>query len=64
MSHDSYSQEFTSASEKETSRIAKDFADILQMGDVVALKGELGSGKTFFVKKVAEDISIILISIV
>ncbi|OPX25748.1 MAG: tRNA (adenosine(37)-N6)-threonylcarbamoyltransferase complex ATPase subunit type 1 TsaE [Candidatus Cloacimonas sp. 4484_140] len=56
MAHDSYSQEFTSASEKETTQIAKDFADILQMGDVVALKGELGSGKTFFVKKVAEEL--------
>jgi len=56
MAHDSYFQEFISASEKETSRIAKDFADILQMGDIVALKGELGSGKTFFVKKVVAEL--------
>lgn len=47
MAHDSYSQEFTSGSENETSQIAKDFAEILQMGDVVALRGELGSGKNF-----------------
>ncbi len=56
MAHDSYSQEFTSGSENETSQIAKDFAEILQMGDVVALRGELGSGKTFFVKKVVEKL--------
>jgi len=32
------------------------FADLLKIGDVVALKGELGSGKTFFVKKIAEEL--------
>jgi len=47
MARDSYSSEFISTSENETSRIAKDFADLLKIGDVVALKGELGSGKTF-----------------
>ncbi len=56
MSRDSYSSEHVSASEEETSRIAKDFADQLKIGDVVALKGELGSGKTFFVKKIAEEL--------
>ncbi|MDP8314130.1 MAG: tRNA (adenosine(37)-N6)-threonylcarbamoyltransferase complex ATPase subunit type 1 TsaE [Candidatus Celaenobacter antarcticus] len=56
MARDSYSSEFISTSENETSRIAKDFADLLKIGDVVALKGELGSGKTFFVKKIAEEL--------
>jgi len=56
MAGDSYSSEFISASEEVTSRIAKDFADQLKIGDVVALKGELGSGKTFFVKKIAEEL--------
>ena len=56
MAHDSYFQEFVSAFEKDTTQIAKDFADILQIGDVVALEGELGSGKTFFVKKVVEEL--------
>ena len=56
MAGDSYSSEFISASEEVTSRIAKDFADQLMIGDVVALKGELGSGKTFFVKKIAEEL--------
>lgn len=56
MAHDSYFREYTSSSERETTQIAKDFADILQIGDVVALKGELGSGKTFFVKKVVEEL--------
>ena len=55
MVRDSYSLEITSTSEKETSRIARDFANLLKGGDVVALIGELGSGKTFFVKKIAEE---------
>ncbi|HHE40663.1 MAG TPA: tRNA (adenosine(37)-N6)-threonylcarbamoyltransferase complex ATPase subunit type 1 TsaE, partial [Candidatus Cloacimonetes bacterium] len=56
MVRDSYSLEITSTSEKETSRIARDFANLLKGGDVVALIGELGSGKTFFVKKIAEEL--------
>jgi len=56
MIKDSYSQNYTSSSEKDSAKIAKDFADILQIGDVVTLKGELGSGKTFFVKKVVEEL--------
>lgn len=34
----------------ETGRIARDFAAGLQPGDVVAFYGDLGSGKTFFIK--------------
>ena len=43
-----------SRSESETRRIARTFAKTLQPGDVVALYGELGSGKTQFVKGVCE----------
>jgi len=56
MARDSYSSERISASEEETSLIAKDFTDQMKIGDVVALIGELGSGKTFFVKKIAEEL--------
>jgi len=56
MARDSYSSEFISVSEENTSRIAKDFADQLKIGDVVTLKGGLGSGKTFFVKEIAEEL--------
>jgi len=45
------------ASIKETAKIAEDFANQLQEGDVVALCGELGTGKTFFVRKVAEALN-------
>jgi len=39
------------ASENETETIAKSFAAGLVGGEVVVLSGELGAGKTFFVKK-------------
>ncbi len=35
--------------QEETQKIAKKFAETLQPGDVIALIGELGSGKTTFV---------------
>lgn len=38
-------------SERETETIAKSFAADLTCGDVIVLSGELGAGKTFFVKK-------------
>lgn len=43
-----------SNSEKDTFNIAKKYAETLKKGDVVLLKGELGAGKTAFVKGVAE----------
>ena len=43
---------YTTASEIETTKKAWSFAKTLQRGDVVALYGELGSGKTQFVKGV------------
>lgn len=41
-------------SEKETLKAGKDFAKSLNPGDIVALFGELGSGKTEFVKGICD----------
>ncbi|MBI9070017.1 MAG: tRNA (adenosine(37)-N6)-threonylcarbamoyltransferase complex ATPase subunit type 1 TsaE [Melioribacteraceae bacterium] len=40
-------------SEEETEQVAKQFADILEAGNIIALNGNLGSGKTFFVKAIS-----------
>lgn len=45
---------YISKSEKDTLKIAEKYAATLKKGDVVVLKGELGAGKTAFVKGVAE----------
>lgn len=45
-------------SEEETLSIAKEFAKILQEGDIIALNGDLGTGKTFFVKAVCGEYNI------
>ncbi|MBR5155773.1 MAG: tRNA (adenosine(37)-N6)-threonylcarbamoyltransferase complex ATPase subunit type 1 TsaE [Clostridia bacterium] len=45
---------FESRSEAETVKIAKDFAKTLKPGDIVALAGDLGAGKTAFTKGVAQ----------
>lgn len=44
---------FSSASfnEHDTETIAKSFAKSLRGGEVIVLSGELGAGKTFFIKK-------------
>ncbi len=47
-------QTFTSHSEAETIEIANAFAKSLKPGDIVALRGDLGAGKTAFVKGVAK----------
>lgn len=49
---------YQSGSEAETKKIAKDFAKLLKGGDVVALFGDLGSGKTVFVKGLARGLGI------
>ncbi len=41
--------------EKETEQIARQFAHALLPGDVVLLEGNLGSGKTFFVKALLKN---------
>ena len=46
--------EIITKSEKETINAAKEYAKTLKTGDVVLLKGDLGAGKTEFVKGVAE----------
>lgn len=45
-------------SETETKKIAADFSEIIKEGDVICLYGDLGSGKTFFVKSVCEKFGI------
>lgn len=45
-------------SKVETSTVAADFSKLLNTGDVVCLNGNLGSGKTFFVKSLCKEYSI------
>lgn len=45
---------YESRSEAETTEIAMAFAQDLMPGDIVALRGELGAGKTAFTKGVAK----------
>ncbi len=47
-------REFHTASESETIKVAREFASGLEHGDVVALYGDLGAGKTQFVKGVCD----------
>ena len=47
-------EEHSTFSEQETLAIARAFAARLQRGDVVALLGELGTGKTLFVKGICD----------
>jgi tRNA threonylcarbamoyladenosine biosynthesis protein TsaE len=48
----------TSASERQTREIASAFAATLQPGAVLLLSGDLGAGKTAFVKGLAEGLGI------
>ncbi|NWF51152.1 MAG: tRNA (adenosine(37)-N6)-threonylcarbamoyltransferase complex ATPase subunit type 1 TsaE [Ignavibacteriaceae bacterium] len=41
--------------ESETAGIAHSFSKIIKAGDVISLNGNLGAGKTFFIKRVAEE---------
>ncbi len=47
-------EKFVCFSEAETKDVAKNFARSLASGDIVALVGDLGAGKTAFTKGVAE----------
>jgi len=49
---------FTTNSFKETQKLGRDFAKVLETGDVVCLYGDLGSGKTTFVQGLAERLGI------
>lgn len=48
---------FISKSPEETFEIAKKFSSELKQGDIVALIGSLGSGKTIFVKGICDGLS-------
>ncbi len=47
-------EEYISRSENDTLRIARSFAQRLRPGDVIAFYGELGAGKTEFVKGICQ----------
>jgi tRNA threonylcarbamoyladenosine biosynthesis protein TsaE len=47
-------QEFLTVSAEETREIARRFATELRAGDVVCLTGQLGAGKTEFIRGIAE----------
>ena len=49
---------YRSKSEKDTFNIAKEYASTLKKGDIVFLSGDLGAGKTAFVKGVASYFNI------
>jgi tRNA threonylcarbamoyladenosine biosynthesis protein TsaE len=48
----------TTASETETAAVGRDLAQSLRAGDAVLLHGELGAGKTAFVRGLAEGLGI------
>ena len=48
--------QYKTCSERETIEKGKKFAGFLKAGDVVALTGDLGTGKTAFVKGIAEGL--------
>lgn len=52
------SEHFTTRSFEETQKLGERFAQKLRLGDVVCLYGELGSGKTTFVKGIAKGLGI------
>ena len=47
-----------SVSESETSIIAEEFAASLKNGMIIILNGELGAGKTFFIKQVLKQFNV------
>lgn len=49
---------FVSDSAEKTQELAKKIASFLQAGDVIALEGDLGAGKTTFTKGLAEGLGI------
>lgn len=49
---------FITDSKKKTQRLGRDFAHVLEKGDVVCLYGDLGSGKTTFTQGLAQGLGI------
>jgi tRNA threonylcarbamoyladenosine biosynthesis protein TsaE len=58
MSHGVAMEHITSASEAETIRAGEKFSSRLKPGDVVALYGDLGSGKTRFAKGISRGLGV------
>jgi len=50
-------QEYISNNIEETNNIAKEFVKLLHGGDIVLLRGDLGAGKTAFVKAVVKALN-------
>lgn len=50
--------EYISNNEKQTFKIAKDFAKVLKGGEILLLKGDLGAGKTAFTKGIAKALEV------
>ena len=50
--------EFASSSPEETEAVAADLARLLATGDVVTVSGELGSGKTTFVRGACRELGV------
>jgi len=50
--------EYLSDSEEQTRKIARQFALKLKGGDIIALAGDLGSGKTFFVREILKTFGV------
>lgn len=50
--------EFISYSESDSRKIAIDFAAKLKGGEVIVLNGNLGAGKTFFIKSVCDELGV------
>lgn len=53
-----YSKEFKIYSKEGTKTLAKRIASHLQLGDVIALYGELGTGKTFFTQQLCSFLGV------
>ncbi|MFA5802351.1 MAG: tRNA (adenosine(37)-N6)-threonylcarbamoyltransferase complex ATPase subunit type 1 TsaE [Thermoleophilia bacterium] len=51
--------EFISLSEQQTAFIAAQISRLLEPGDTVFLKGQLGTGKTFFVRAAAREMGVV-----
>ena len=49
---------FISKSSEDTKNFAREYAKTLRRGDVVLLDGDMGAGKTVFVKGIAEGLGI------
>jgi tRNA threonylcarbamoyladenosine biosynthesis protein TsaE len=51
-------EKFVCRSEAETIEIARSFSECLKSGDIIALKGDLGAGKTAFTQSFARALGV------